>query len=73
MKRFFYDVAGASNRGALVSLMELVEISQVLFGTDYPAQKSADAIAGLVAMKFSEAELRAVNRDNALGLLPRLA
>ena len=73
MKRFFYDVAGASNRGALVSLMELVEISQVLFGTDYPAQKSADAIAGLVAMKFSEAELRAVNRDNALGVLPRLA
>jgi predicted TIM-barrel fold metal-dependent hydrolase len=72
MKRFFYDVAGASNRGALVSLMELVAISQVLFGTDYPAQKSADAMAGLVAMKFSDAELRAVNRDNALGLLPRL-
>lgn len=72
MKRFFYDVAGASNRGALVSLMELVNISQVLFGTDYPAQKSADAIAGLVAMKFSEAELNAVNRDNALKLLPRL-
>ena len=72
MKRFFYDVAGASNRGALVSLMELVEISQVLFGTDYPAQKSADAIAGLTGMKFSEAEMNAVNRDNALRLLPRL-
>lgn len=72
MKRFFYDVAGASNRGALVSLMELVTISQVLFGTDYPAQKSADAIAGLIGMKFSESELAALNRDNALRLLPRL-
>lgn len=72
MKRFFYDVAGASNRGALVSLMELVEISQVLFGTDYPAQKSADAIAGLTGMKFSAEEMEAVNRGNALRLLPRL-
>jgi predicted TIM-barrel fold metal-dependent hydrolase len=73
MKRFFYDVAGASNRGALVSLMELVAISQVLFGTDYPAQKSADAITGLTGMKFSDAEMNAVNRENALRLLPRLA
>ena len=72
MKRFFYDVAGASNRGALVSLMELVAVSQVLFGTDYPAQKSADAITGLTGMKFSVAEMEAVNRGNALRLLPRL-
>ena len=35
-KKFYYDTAGASNRGALASLLELVPKSQVLFGTDFP-------------------------------------
>src|SRR5689334_2267418 len=33
-KKFFYDTAGAVNRGALTSLRELVAPSQILFGTD---------------------------------------
>ena len=47
MRKFYYDVAGAANPGALVSLMQLVAISQVLFGTDYPSGTSRSIIDGL--------------------------
>jgi len=72
MKKFFYDVAGAANRGALVSLMTMVAATQVLFGTDYPSGYSRDIIAGLKDVGFTEAEMAMLNRDNAIGLLPRL-
>jgi predicted TIM-barrel fold metal-dependent hydrolase len=73
MNKFYYDVAGAANRGAIVSLMELVAATQVLFGTDYPSGLSRDIIAGLSSIGFGEADMAAVNRGNALRLLPRLA
>ena len=37
LKRFYYDVAGATNRGGIASLVELVPSSHVLFGTDFPS------------------------------------
>jgi predicted TIM-barrel fold metal-dependent hydrolase len=73
MKRFFYDVAGAANAGALTSLMQLVAADKVLFGTDYPSGTSIDVLAGLATMSFSQAELAAIDRGNAIKLLPRLA
>ena len=73
-KKFFYDTAGATNRGALVSLLELVTASQVLFGTDFPPGGSNAAVAKALAdlKLFDAAALRAVERDNAVRLLPRL-
>jgi predicted TIM-barrel fold metal-dependent hydrolase len=71
MRKFYYDVAGAANPGALVSLMKLVPISQVLFGTDFPSGRSRDIVAGLAEVGFSEREIQALDRDNALRLLPR--
>ena len=73
-KKFFYDTAGATNRGALVSLLELVTASQVLFGTDFPPGGSNAAVAKALAdvKLFDAAALRAVERENAVRLLPRL-
>jgi predicted TIM-barrel fold metal-dependent hydrolase len=73
-RKFFYDTAGATNRGALVSLLELVSSSQVLFGTDFPPGGSNIAVArALASLKlFEAAALRAIERDNAVRLLPRL-
>lgn len=73
MKKFYYDIAGAANRGALLSLMELVATTQVLFGTDFPSGLSRDIIDGLARIGFSEADIAAINRGNAARLLPRLA
>jgi predicted TIM-barrel fold metal-dependent hydrolase len=74
LRKFYYDLAGASNRGAVASLLELVKPSQVLFGTDFPpGGTSAEYVRALAEMKmFSAQDLRAIDRDNALRLLPRL-
>lgn len=73
-KKFFYDTAGAANRGAIASLLELVGTSQVLFGTDFPPGGTNLAVAKAVADLgfFKDGDLRAIERDNAIRLLPRL-
>jgi predicted TIM-barrel fold metal-dependent hydrolase len=73
-KKFYYDTAGAANRGAIASLLELVSSSHILFGTDYPPGGTNEAIRKAVAELgfFNDESLRAIERDNALRLLPRL-
>ena len=73
-KKFHYDTAGAVNRGALVSLIELVSPSHVLFGTDFPPGGTNRAVAdALASLKlFGDTDLQAIERDNAVRLLPRL-
>ena len=58
----------------MTSLLELVKPSQVLFGTDFPpGGTSAEYVKALAELKlFSAADLRAIDRDNAVRLLPRL-
>ena len=72
LKKFYYDVAGAANTGAMVSLMKLVTSSQVLFGTDFPpAGTSREISKSLDQLGFSDADRHAIDRGNALRLLPR--
>jgi 6-methylsalicylate decarboxylase len=75
VKKFYYDVAGAANRGALASLLQLVAPAQIVFGTDFPpgATSAAAARALADAGLFSEGDLRAIDRENAVRLLPRFA
>jgi hypothetical protein len=58
----------------VASLLELVKPSQVLFGTDFPpGGTSAEYVKALSEMKmFSAADLQAIDRDNAVRLIPRL-
>jgi predicted TIM-barrel fold metal-dependent hydrolase len=74
-KRFFYDLAGATNPGVVSSLLQLVSPSQVLFGTDFPPGGSSTSyVKSLAEMGtlLSAADLRAIDRENALRLIPRL-
>ena len=72
-RKFFYDTAGATNRGAMASLLELVTPSQILFGTDFPpGGTSRDVLQLLEALRlFDASAMRAIERDNAARLLPR--
>lgn len=72
LQKLYYDTAQGNDAGALAALMKLVPISQVLYGTDYPFRDAAEVNAGLAAYGFSAGDLRAIDRDNALKLLPRL-
>ena len=74
LKKFYYDVAGAANPGAMASLLKLVNPDKIMFGTDFPpGGKSLEVAQTLRGLKmFSESDLRAIERDNAVRLLPRL-
>jgi 6-methylsalicylate decarboxylase len=72
LKRFYYDVAWSAHPGALASLTKLVNVSQILFGSDYPYRTGEDHVNGLAAYGFSAADLRAIERGNAMRLLKRI-
>lgn len=73
LRRFYYDTAGATNPVNMQALKTLVSLSQVLFGTDTPFFDGAGTVAGLRNSGLTAAEIRAIERDNPLRLLPRLA
>ena len=75
VQKLYYDTANFFNPYALPTLMKTVPVSQVLYGTDYPfgGDPSGRVAAGLRTHPFTAAELRAIERDNALRLFPRLA
>jgi predicted TIM-barrel fold metal-dependent hydrolase len=75
LQKFYYDTAQAFNPYTMPSFRKMVPVSQIVFGTDYPLGGGSAAIVakGLVDNGgFTERELRAIDRENALRLLPRL-
>ncbi len=75
LQRFYYDTAQAFNPYTLPSFKKMVPVSQILFGTDYPLGGGSAAIVSKGLLDnggFTPAELRSIDRDNALRLLPRL-
>ncbi len=69
LKRFYYDTAQASNPIAMAALTRLVETRQIVFGTDYPYRTGIDHVRGLSQI-FGASDLRAIERENALRILP---
>jgi predicted TIM-barrel fold metal-dependent hydrolase len=71
--RFYYDTAQTSNPAAMSALRKVVPLSQIVFGTDFPFRNAAEHVKGLKDCGvFNSRELRAIGRENALTLLPRL-
>jgi predicted TIM-barrel fold metal-dependent hydrolase len=73
LKRFYYDTAWAAHPGALASLTKMVSVSQILLGSDFPYRTGPDNVKGLMEYGFTDSDLKAIWRDNALRLLPKLA
>ena len=69
LRRFHYDVAQASHAMALRPLLELIPISQVLFGSDFPFRTSLEHVESLFRHGFSAEDLRAVEHENARRVL----
>jgi predicted TIM-barrel fold metal-dependent hydrolase len=72
IQRFFYDTAQASHPFALASLTRLIPISQILYGTDAPYREAREYPPMLAEWGFSASDLRAIEYENALRLLPDL-
>jgi predicted TIM-barrel fold metal-dependent hydrolase len=70
LDRFYYDTAQVSVAGPLAALAKLVPATQIVYGTDFPYRTAGEHSQGVAAV-FSGAELTAVERGNALRILPR--
>jgi predicted TIM-barrel fold metal-dependent hydrolase len=75
LKKLYYECAGSTFPESFVPLLSLVGARNMLLGTDYPWGRMtvAETIDGLLKHGFTAAELRMIERDNALGLFPQLA
>jgi predicted TIM-barrel fold metal-dependent hydrolase len=71
-RRFYYEVAQGNTPGMLAGLLHMVPVSQVMFGSDFPYRDAKEAVDGLANYKFSAADLRAIEYENALKMFPRL-
>ena len=71
-QRFYYEVAQGNTPGQLAALMEMVKISQVMFGSDYPFRPGRDAVDGVHNYKFSPAEIKSIDSENAIRVMPGL-
>lgn len=72
LRRLHYDVANAANRPAFGALTQIVPVSQVMFGSDYPYVPIGATASGLGNLGLSASDLAAIQRGNAVALFPRL-
>jgi 6-methylsalicylate decarboxylase len=71
-RKFYYELAQGNTPGQIAALLKMVSISQVLYGTDYPFRNGAEVNRGIADWAFADADRAAIERENALRLLPRL-
>jgi predicted TIM-barrel fold metal-dependent hydrolase len=71
-RKFSYELAQGNTPGQIAALLKMVSVSQVMYGTDFPFRDGAEVNQGIADYGFSAADIRAIERDNALALLPRL-
>ena len=75
IRRFYYDTAGAANPIVMPALKRLLGgTSHIVYGTDYPfggQDGPRNIVTGLQGVGFTADELRGVDRDNALIILPK--
>jgi predicted TIM-barrel fold metal-dependent hydrolase len=71
IRRFYYDTAAIPNDVTLSALAKMVPVSQILYGTDFPYRRAAEYTKPLADF-FKAEDLKAVDRENALRLVPRL-
>jgi predicted TIM-barrel fold metal-dependent hydrolase len=73
LAKFYYDMAQGNHPGALDALLYIAPVSQFLYGTDYPFRDGAEVNQALAKYaRFSAAERLAIDRGNALRILPSL-
>ncbi len=70
--KIYVDIVGVTSPGQFKAILDIVPLSNLLFGTDYPFWAPEINIKGLAALNLPPADLAAIERGNALKLLPGL-
>jgi predicted TIM-barrel fold metal-dependent hydrolase len=72
LKRLHYETANAAYPPNMAAILKFASVSQILFGTDYPYVSVVENANDLAKAGLSPADLMAVERDNAIRLMPGL-
>ncbi len=72
LSRLYVDIVSINSPGALAALLDVMPMSHLLFGTDFPFWKPEEAIQALAELNLSAADIAAIERGNALALMPGL-
>jgi len=72
IRKLYFDVANAAGPSALPAVRGMADPTHILFGSDYPMIPVEWGIDYLARAGLSHKELFAIERGNALALLPRL-
>lgn len=76
LRRLHFDTALSANDIAIPALLKLVSARNILIGTDFPFAPEAAMrmqLEGLYSLGLADADLHAIERDNAVRIFTRLA
>jgi predicted TIM-barrel fold metal-dependent hydrolase len=72
LRKLYYDTASANSEPSLAALKEIAPMSHLLFGSDAPFASPIKSAKLMEAHPFNPVDRAAIDRGNALALLPRL-
>jgi predicted TIM-barrel fold metal-dependent hydrolase len=72
LARLNFETANANYQPSIDAVLDLVPLSHVVFGTDYPYVSVDENVTSFAKLKLSPAVRRAITRENALRLIPKL-
>lgn len=73
LQKLYFDVVSVTNPPAMAALLKLTNAGRLLFGSDVPYMRIESTVSGLGALGLSAAQVQAIERGNALALMPSLA
>jgi 6-methylsalicylate decarboxylase len=74
LKRQYFELAQSANPQAMIPLLNMVDASHVLFGTDFPYVRAVNGVIdGIANASLKPKDVSLIERDNAIALFPRLA
>ncbi len=72
LQKFYYDIASvAVNPSAMLAVFKVIPKNHLLFGSDIPFWKIETIATAINKFDLTPSELRGMQRENALQLLPR--
>ena len=72
LARLNFETANAAYKPSMDALLDLVPISHVVFGTDFPYVSCEENVRSFGNLKLTAGDRAAITRENALRLIPHL-
>ena len=71
VQKLYYDTANLYGPYPWPTMLKLVPVPHILFGTDFPFSSAGEVAKGLSEVGLKASDLHAIERENSLQLFPR--